>query len=170
MWLHLLLLTILVNIRPAISFCDCPLGFECSDLEDDKLNSTCVPTVSVLCNEGLTYLSNGTCNQCSTCLSGLEERACNQTHDSVCVDRLCEREFYWNYETSRCDLCRLCPHGSGAIVPCGPSNDAICLQCPIGYFSDVLSYSAECVPCTICKNDQVVHNCTSIQDAICNAF
>lgn len=119
------------------------------------------------------------CRACRTCPPNSHmKRECNVTHDAECE---CDKDHYQelmvNEEHARhkhgqhqftCKPCDLCQHGYGAARACSANHNTVCRKCPASTYSSVLSSSAGCLVCTVCRDDQVtLHECTPIQDTVC---
>ncbi|XP_076460710.1 tumor necrosis factor receptor superfamily member 16-like [Babylonia areolata] len=129
------------------------------------------------CVEGLTFSPGPSheapCQPCTrTCPKNARVlSACNATQDTVCE---CEAGlFYLSEKSGQCELCDLCPAGWGARTACDgrrfPGRNTQCHKCQNGTFSDVLSASAPCRPCTVCAaKERVLQGCTATQDTVCD--
>lgn len=143
----------------------CPPGQgqvkKCTNETDTK----CQP-----CENGKSFSSSkydtNPCKKCRTCRDMERELSpCNTTHDAVCG---CLLDFYFTEELKKCQLCDLCPYGSGAIVACSTNSNSVCRKCENGTFSDVKSATSTCRPCSVCSPTQfTIMDCTDQQDTIC---
>lgn len=148
------------------------------------------------CQAGSTFSDSASrhlaCRTCRTCPPNSRvKRECNVTHDTECE---CDKDHYQELvammtttpeevETTTpharhkhghqqavltCKPCDLCPHGYGAARACSATHNTVCRKCPTSTYSSVLSSSAGCSVCTVCRDDQVtLHECTPIQDTVC---
>lgn len=122
------------------------------------------------CEEGVTFSTSWSydeeCLPCSTCIKNAHVvQACNSTHDVVCE---CNPNFFYDPESDMCKLCEPCVPGFGASRHCNSMENTICEECPNATFSDVLSPTADCLPCSVCQEDQVMlQACSAKQDTIC---
>ncbi|XP_074660809.1 tumor necrosis factor receptor superfamily member 16-like [Tubulanus polymorphus] len=162
-------------------------GMICEDTEyplDNKVCcKTCQPGYGVvaectyadgasecdLCVPGRTFsdrISHTKCKPCTVCGANSHARhACNATHDAVCE---CNTDFFYDKDQNRCRLCEMCKEGQGASRPCKSSHNTKCAECPNGTFSDVMSGTLGCVPCSKCRSHEVMLKaCTPSQDTIC---
>ncbi|KAL4474833.1 hypothetical protein ABPG74_001529 [Tetrahymena malaccensis] len=111
----------------------------------------------VLCNEDGYYQSNNLClkchNTCKTC-NGSNDNNClscsgnlNLNSSNMCVDTCNDKTFPSNNVCQPCDpscltctqlgKCQTCPTGKYIF------NDALCSNCPVGYFGDDVSKSCK---------------------------
>jgi len=106
------------------------------------------------------------CRKCTVCPKrAIELRACNKTHDAICV---CERGDYFSALTYECKTCNPCPHGFGVSRTCTRNRDTVCRKCPPETFSAIISGTMGCEMCTKCRTDQILlQECSPIQDTVC---
>lgn len=117
------------------------------------------------CENG-TYQLEDRCVSCSSCRLPNEfmELLCNQTRDTVCR---CRPGFYRGLD-GQCTECTKCRVGWGASPACAAISNTVCIPCPRGSYSSVISSSRSCQSCTQCGRSQFLfHQCTAEQDTVC---
>lgn len=176
----------LLQVTSAKTCSDCPAGSGvvklCSGNETENSlpdeDTSCSP-----CEAGVTFSDTASkhlpCRSCRTCPPNSHlKRECNVTHDAECE---CDKDHFqeFNEEHARhkhghsgqlftCKPCDVCQHGFGAARACSANHNTVCRKCPASTYSSVLSSSAGCLVCTVCREDQVtLHECTPIQDTVC---
>ncbi|XP_066297223.1 tumor necrosis factor receptor superfamily member 1B-like [Branchiostoma lanceolatum] len=100
--------------------------------------------------------------------TGGVHREGNRTHDTVCE---CEAGKYWNETERGCREISKCPAGQGVSNIATAMFNTKCTTCTPGTFSDQLSVTQVCTPCTDCRAQRrtTVEDCTPMQDAVCGA-
>ncbi|XP_072011004.1 tumor necrosis factor receptor superfamily member 16-like isoform X2 [Engystomops pustulosus] len=147
----------------------CPPGYGVSVPCGDA-DTVCEPCIagSSFSNESS---ASARCQFCTFCQSALQipGAACSVTQDAVCH---CPEGFYLHPKDIGyyvCLPCQVCGKGHGATTPCSPAHNAECQLCPHGFYSEVKSSVAPCLPCrTNCLESEVqIADCTPQHDILC---
>ncbi|GAV02650.1 hypothetical protein RvY_13188 [Ramazzottius varieornatus] len=110
------------------------------------------------------YWNNGTCKQCSTCMTDQQViETCSTTKDTVCR---CKSEGYLDSVNHICRSCRECPTGSLISVGCTEFSDTQCSPCPEGTFHNL--EKNVCQDCQACLDGEAeAEACGPTSDRVC---
>ncbi|XP_052230754.1 uncharacterized protein LOC127844523 isoform X2 [Dreissena polymorpha] len=118
------------------------------------------------------------CKQCRTsCWNQNHEHESVQREEIVqaCTgisDLKCQcKEGYWREKGTNniCQRVLTCGQGQGVKTKATPNSDTVCEDCVNGEtFSNVSSTTEQCLPCSTCGTDEILHrSCTATEDTIC---
>ncbi|XP_024920014.1 tumor necrosis factor receptor superfamily member 16 isoform X1 [Cynoglossus semilaevis] len=129
-------------------------------------------TVCAQCLDSETFSENYShtekCKPCKECTGLMRLKTpCTDSNDAVCV---CNYNYFFNYNTGRCEHCTVCPVGEGVFSHCDHEHDTVCEECVDNTFSDRESSLEPCLPCTICDEDTETElaECTPTRDSVCH--
>lgn len=134
--------------------------------------SSGIQTVCKTCFPGKTYSSPtyslSSCKRCSTCgnITHFVLHPCNVTHNTICE---CPKGSYYDPVADVCEFCDPCPAGLGATRMCTNKHNTECSKCVKNVsFSSKLDPFANCTPCTVCSDTEVMlQACSVTEDTIC---
>lgn len=115
------------------------------------------------------YSHTEKCKPCKECTGLMRLKTpCTDSNDAVCV---CNYNYFFNYNTGRCEHCTVCPVGEGVFSHCDHEHDTVCEECVDNTFSDRESSLEPCLPCTICDEDTETElaECTPTRDSVCHS-
>ncbi|KAM9837547.1 nerve growth factor receptor b [Aulostomus maculatus] len=126
-------------------------------------------TVCASCLDSETFSENYShterCQPCTQC-TGLYrmDTPCTDSNDATCV---CNYGYYLNNLSQRCEHCTKCPEGQGMLLSCERDHDTVCEECTGDTYSDQESSREPCIPCSTCDEEEVLQQCTSVSDTVC---
>nr|ABA26843.1 tumor necrosis factor receptor precursor [Azumapecten farreri] len=150
----------------------CPPGyFYFKDCDIPNTIAVCKP-----CPSGTYSSSYNRAIYCAACMRHCESdvlvkvQECNATMDMVCD---CPPGFVLENPTdkfhAKCKPFNGCDPGFGVVEQGTPGHEPVCRKCRPGItFSSEVSWQEPCYPCTQCPNNDVLRECNTTHDTICN--